>query len=151
MLFVIMEYLTRDGQFTKLYGYHFMLANHFRHGIRINFPFYFRQSLCFSIQAIQNYLNGEHVCHEELVVLIMNVLKSKMVEKPRGSLKGVEHEIKGSISEKGYDKDTKDEVEGRNRSLKGGIEHNSQKKKRKVEVSDSDYGSDLGEENRRGS
>ena len=29
VLFVIMEYLTLDGRFTKVYGYHFMLANHF--------------------------------------------------------------------------------------------------------------------------
>ena len=49
MLFVIIEYLTLDGIFTKLYSYHFMLANHFRHGIRINFPFYLRQSLGLSI------------------------------------------------------------------------------------------------------
>ena len=42
VLFVIMEYLTLDGRFTKLYGYHFMLANHFRHDVRINFPFYLK-------------------------------------------------------------------------------------------------------------
>ena len=64
VLFVIIEYLTLDGQFTKLYGYDFMLSNHFRHGIWINFPFYLRQSLGNSIQAIQNGLDGEHVFHE---------------------------------------------------------------------------------------
>ena len=30
VMFVIMEYLTLDERFTKCYGYHFMLANHFR-------------------------------------------------------------------------------------------------------------------------
>ena len=29
MFFVIMEYLTLDGRYTKLYGYHFVLPNHF--------------------------------------------------------------------------------------------------------------------------
>ena len=42
VLFVIIEYLTLDGHFTKLYGYHFMLVNHFRHSIRLNFLFYLR-------------------------------------------------------------------------------------------------------------
>lgn len=74
ILFVIMEYLTLDGQFTKLYGYHFMLANHFRHDVRINFPFYLKQSLSLSIQETQNDPNREHVFHEGLMVLIMNVL-----------------------------------------------------------------------------
>ena len=110
MLFSIMEYLTLDGMFTKLYGYHFMLANHFRHDVRINFPFYLRQSLSFSIHAIQNDPNGEHVCHEGLMVLIMNVLKSKKAMKPIGSLKAVEYDTKGSFPKKGYDSDTQDEA-----------------------------------------
>ena len=42
VVFVIIEYLTLDGCFTKIYGHHFMLFNHFRHGIRINLPFYLR-------------------------------------------------------------------------------------------------------------
>ena len=29
VLFVIMEYLTLDGRFIKVYVYHLMLANHF--------------------------------------------------------------------------------------------------------------------------
>ena len=85
-----MEYLTLDRRFTKLYGYHFMLANHFWHDVRINFPFYLLQSLSISTQAIQNDLNGEHVCHEGLMVLIMNLLKSKKIVKPKGSLKGAD-------------------------------------------------------------
>ena len=48
------------------------------------------QSLSISTQAIQKDPNGEHVCHEGLMVLIMNVLKSKKIVKPRGSLKGAD-------------------------------------------------------------
>ena len=29
VFFVIMEYLTLDGRYTKSYGYHFVLSNHF--------------------------------------------------------------------------------------------------------------------------
>ena len=42
ILFVIMEYLTLDGRFTKCYIYHFMLANHFRHSVKINFRYYLK-------------------------------------------------------------------------------------------------------------
>ena len=42
VMFVIMEYLTLDGRFTKFYGYHFMLANHFRRNVKINFPYYLK-------------------------------------------------------------------------------------------------------------
>ena len=59
------------------------------------------------------------------MVLIMNVLKSKKVEKPRHSLKVVEYDMEGSLSKKGYDMDIEDEVEGGNMSLIEGIECNS--------------------------
>ena len=112
VLFAIMEYLTLDGRFTKLYGYHFMLANHFRHDVRINFRFYLLQSLSISTQAIQKDSNGEHVCHEGLMVLIMSLLKSEKILKPKGSLKGVDQDTKGSLPDRGYDSDTQDEAEG---------------------------------------
>ena len=146
MLYVIMEYLTLDGRFTKLYGYHFMLANHFRHDVRINFYFYLRQSLNLSIQAIQKDLNGEHVCHEGLMVLIMNVLKSKKAMKPKGSLKAMEYDMEGNLAEKDYDLDTQDDAKGSNKSLKRGSGCSSQKKKKIVEESDFDHESDFVEE-----
>lgn len=76
VFYVIMEYLTLDGRYTKLYGYHFVLANHFCHNIRVNFPSYLLQSLSNSTLGIQHDPTGEHVCHEGLIILIMNVLKS---------------------------------------------------------------------------
>ena len=88
-----MEYLTLDGRFTKLYGYHFMLENHFQHDVRINFSFYLMKSLSISTQAIQKDPNGEHVFHEGLMVLIMNLLKSKNIVKPKGSLKGADQDM----------------------------------------------------------
>ena len=80
-MFVVIEYLTLDGCFTKIYGHHFMLVNHFRHRVRLNIPFYLRQSLGNTILAIQNDPKGDHSCHEELAVLVMNLLKSKKVDR----------------------------------------------------------------------
>jgi len=71
-----MEYLTLDGRYTKLYGCHFVLANHFCHNIRVNFPSYLLQSLTNSTQSIQRDPTKENFCHEGLIVLIMNMLKS---------------------------------------------------------------------------
>ena len=60
-----------------------MLVNHFRHGVRINFPFYLIQSLDGTIMSLENDPNGDHACHEGLMVLIMKVLKLKKVERHR--------------------------------------------------------------------
>ena len=106
VMFVIMKYLTLDGQFSKCYGYHFMLANHFRQNVKINFPYYLKQSLTISIQALQKDPNGEHVCHEGLMVLIMNTLKAKRIVRCRGRIKDVDYETEGSAQEKGYDFNT---------------------------------------------
>lgn len=45
MLKVLMEYLTIDGRFSKVYNYHFVILNHFRHGSKISLPFYLASSL----------------------------------------------------------------------------------------------------------
>lgn len=35
-----MEYLTLDGRFSRIYGHHFVIMNHFRYGVKISFSFY---------------------------------------------------------------------------------------------------------------
>ena len=90
-------------------GHYFMLVNHFRHGIRINLPFYLRQSLGNSILAFQNDLNGDHIFYEGLMVLIMNLPKSKKVGRTRSSQKMIDYEMKGSDSEEELDKNIEDE------------------------------------------
>ena len=67
-----------------------------------------KQSLSIYVQAIQKDLNGKHVFHEGLMVLIMNVLKSKKIMRTRGHLKDVDYDMEGSISEKGYDSKTQE-------------------------------------------
>ena len=51
-MFVVIKYLTLDGCFTKIYGHHFMLVNHFRYRVTLNLPLYLRKSLGDTILAI---------------------------------------------------------------------------------------------------
>ena len=46
------------------------------------------------------------------MLLITKFLKSKRVDKPRGSLKVIEDDIEGGISKKGYDLETGNDVRG---------------------------------------
>ena len=85
----------------------------------MNFPSYLLQSLALSTQSIQRDLTGEHVSHEGIMVLIMNLHKSKKIPKPR-NLKGGDQDTEGSIPEKGYNSDTQDEAEGGRASPKRG-------------------------------
>ena len=66
-------------------------------------------------------------------------------------MKVVEYDIEGSLSEKGYDMDTEDEVERGNMSLKGRIRCNSQKKNKKDDGSDFNQDRNFVEELKRGS
>ena len=153
MVFVIIEYLTLDGWFKKVYGHYFMLVNPFRHGIRINLPFYLRQSLGNSMLAFQNNPDGDHVFHEGLMVLIMNLLNSKTVDRPRKSKKiAIDYEMEGSDSEEDFDKDTKEEVDEVDikQSMKGDFGSVS-KENKKQKGSELDQDSDYEEEMRKGS
>lgn len=113
------------------------MANHFRHNFRVNLPSYLLQSLSNSTLAIQRDPTGEHACHEGLMVLVMNVLKSKKIPKPR-TIKGEDQDTEGSFQEKGYDSETHDEMEERLVSTKIGLVGSSKKKKQGSEKDDSD-------------
>lgn len=108
-MFVFIEYLTLDGCFTKIYGHHVMLINHFRHRVRINFPFYLRQSLDTTILALQNDPEGDHACHEGLMVLVMNFLKSKKVDRPHFKKKTLECDTEWTDSNEAYEDDIEEE------------------------------------------
>ena len=71
------------------------------------------------------------------MVLIMNVLKSKKIQKPR-NFKVEDQDTEGSVQEKGYDSDTQDEVEGGLASPKFGSGGSNKKKKKNIEKEDSD-------------
>jgi hypothetical protein len=67
---VIMEYFTLEGRYSKVYNYHFSLANHFRHNITINFPFFL---LCSLNQSITEHrVKNFPVLHVRLILLIVD-------------------------------------------------------------------------------
>ena len=96
-MFVVIEYLTLDGRFTKIFGHHFMLVNYFKHRVRISFPFYLRQLLDYMILSIQNDPEGDHAFHEGLMVLIMNLLKDEKVDMSCISKKTMDVILRGVI------------------------------------------------------
>lgn len=67
---VVMEYVTIDGRFTKIYSYHFVLLNHFRHSIKIYFPYYL---MCSLNDNLANHIKNPKVsplAHQGLILLI---------------------------------------------------------------------------------
>jgi hypothetical protein len=48
---------------------------------------------------LQKDLDGDHACHEGLMVLVMNLLKSKKMEKFHFSIEDLDCEMEGSDSE----------------------------------------------------
>ena len=89
--------------------------------------------------AIQNDLESDHAFHEGLMVLVMNLLKSKKVDRPCYSKKTLECETKGSEQDERFDEDTKDEVvEIEVKKRKNLDPSSSSRKKRKIKEVDSE-------------
>lgn len=65
-----MEYFTSDGSFTRVYGHHFVLLNHFCHGIKVSLPFYLMSSLRANFRDHKKNPIKFPILHEELLVLI---------------------------------------------------------------------------------
>ncbi|WP_258316876.1 hypothetical protein, partial [Escherichia coli] len=70
ILFVLMRYITLDGKFMKVYGYHFVLLNHFRHNDKVNFPYFLLYSMNASLKAYKENPQGDTAMHQGLMVLI---------------------------------------------------------------------------------
>lgn len=63
ILFVLMRYITLDGRFTKVYGYHFVPLNHFRHNDKVNFPYFLLCSMNASLKAYKENPWGDTAMH----------------------------------------------------------------------------------------
>lgn len=74
---VLMEYLTVDSRFTKIYNYHFAIFNHFHHGAKISLPFYLASSLNESLVDHAKNPNSYPIAHQGLILLIYEHLKDK--------------------------------------------------------------------------
>lgn len=90
VLFVIMCYITLDGRFTKVYSYHFVLLNHYRHDEKVNFPYFLLRSMNATIKAYKENPMGDTAMHQGLMVLIYDHLKSNQIVCPQPSIESKE-------------------------------------------------------------
>lgn len=86
VLFVIMCYITLDGRFTKVYDYHFVLMNHFRHDEKVNIPYFLLCSMNDTIKAYKENPMGDTAMHQGLMVLIYDHLKANQIAHPQPSI-----------------------------------------------------------------
>lgn len=70
LLKVIMNYLTLDGHYTRVYGHHFVILNHFCHGVNMSFPFYLMSALRANFSDHCKNSTKFPILHEILLVLI---------------------------------------------------------------------------------
>lgn len=77
VLRALMDYLTVDGRFTKIYNYHFSILNHFCHGAKISLPFYLASSLNESLADHAKKPNSYPLAHQGLILIIYEHLKDK--------------------------------------------------------------------------
>lgn len=72
-----MEYITVDGHFTIVYGYHFSLLNHFCNKVMISLPYYLRYSLKKSLEDNKKNPNRFSILHTGLIRLIVEYFQNK--------------------------------------------------------------------------
>lgn len=72
---MVVRYFTLDGRFSIIYGYHFMLLNHFRHNRAISFPYYLLLSLENGIQDHRKNPNNPYL-YEGLMLLLVDHIKA---------------------------------------------------------------------------
>lgn len=76
MLNVLMEYVTLDGRYTRVFKYHSILLNHFKHQVRVSLPFYLASSLNASLRNNRQNPTRHSILHEGLLMLIHDHLKA---------------------------------------------------------------------------
>ena len=76
VLWVIIEYISLDSRFDRIKMHHFILLNHFRHGIKISFPFYLFTSMSKGIEGLKRKIIANPALHEVLLLLVYEYLKT---------------------------------------------------------------------------
>lgn len=82
LLKVLMEYITIDKRFSRVFGYHFTFLNNFCHQVRVSIPFYSSSSLNESFKLHRKGPSKFFVLHEGLLLLILNILKICLFPRP---------------------------------------------------------------------
>lgn len=77
VLRIIIEYVTLEPRFDRVRAHHFVLLNHFRHKVKISFPFYIYTSMTKNIESYKKCLVKNLALHEGLLLLIFVFLKTQ--------------------------------------------------------------------------
>ncbi len=76
VLWAIIEYISLDTRFDRVRTHHFVLLNHFYHGVKISFPFYLFTSMCKGISRHKKKPFVNPTLHEGLLLLIYEHFKA---------------------------------------------------------------------------
>ena len=76
VLRAIIEFISLDTRFNRVRTHHFVLLNHFRHGIQISFPFYLFSSLSKNIVGYKKKPSANLALHEGFLLLVYEFLKA---------------------------------------------------------------------------
>lgn len=68
---VVMEYITMDERFTRVYDYQFILLNHFKYKVKVYFPHYILCSLKHYILEHHKSPRSAPILHVDLIQLIL--------------------------------------------------------------------------------
>ena len=70
VLYAVIEYITLDPRFDRVRTHHFVILNHFRHGVKISLPFYLFNSMNKAISSFKKKVSANPALHEGLLLLI---------------------------------------------------------------------------------
>ena len=76
VLRILIEYVTLDPRFDRIRTHHFVLLNHFRHKVKISFPFYIFTSMAKNIEGFKKIPVKNPALHEGLLLLVYEFLKT---------------------------------------------------------------------------
>ena len=77
VLRIIIEYITLEPRFDRVRIHHFVLLNHFRHKVKISFPFYIYTSMTKNIESYKKCPVKNPARHKGLLLLIFEFLKTQ--------------------------------------------------------------------------
>ena len=98
VLRILIEYITLDPRFDRIRTHHFVLLNHFRHGVKIYFPFYLYTSMSKGIEGFKKKSITSPTLHEDLLLLVYKFLKTQTKGKSLGDLGSASEDTASSNS-----------------------------------------------------
>ncbi len=98
VLRIIIEYVTLEPRFDRVRTHHFVLLNHFRHKVKISFPFYIYTSMTKNIESYKKCPVKNPTLHEGLLLLIFKFLKTQTRVKSIGVSGGSSEDTASSDS-----------------------------------------------------